>query len=78
MKVAVSIPNPIFEAAEKLAQERNQPRSQLYAEALESFLEAHGPESITERLNLIYETRDSSLDPALEAAQFRLIEDEAW
>ncbi len=34
MKVAVSIPDPIFEAADQLAKERNIPRSQIFAEAL--------------------------------------------
>src|SRR2546427_1080786 len=34
MKTAVSIPDPLFEAAERLARRRGVRRSQLYAEAL--------------------------------------------
>lgn len=35
MKTAVSIPDPLFEAAERLARRRGLRRSQLYAEALQ-------------------------------------------
>lgn len=35
MKTAVSIPDPLYEAAERLARRRGLRRSQLYAEALE-------------------------------------------
>jgi hypothetical protein len=38
MKTAVSIPDDLFEAAEKAAQRRGSTRSGLYAEALASFL----------------------------------------
>jgi predicted transcriptional regulator len=38
MKTAVSIPDDLFEAAEKAAKRRGSTRSGLYAEALASFL----------------------------------------
>jgi predicted transcriptional regulator len=38
MKTAVSIPDDLFEAAERAAQRRGSTRSGLYAEALASFL----------------------------------------
>lgn len=38
MKTAVSIPDDLFEAAEKAAERRGSTRSGLYAEALASFL----------------------------------------
>jgi len=37
MKVAITLPDPVFEAAEHLAQELHIPRSQLYAEALSAY-----------------------------------------
>jgi len=78
MKVAVSIPDPIFEAAEQLAKERNIPRSQLFAEALSKYLELRNTESVTALLNEIYGRDSSKVDEALTNAQFDAINHEAW
>jgi len=78
MKVAVSIPDPIFEAAEQLAKERNIPRSQVFTEALSSYLELRNSESITALLNKIYGQESSKVDEALTKAQFDVISHEAW
>ncbi len=78
MKVAVSIPDPIFEAAEQLAKERNIPRSQLFAEALSKYLELRNTESVTTLLNEIYGRESSKVDEALTNAQFDAINHEAW
>ena len=78
MKVAVSIPDSIFEAADRMAQERNMPRSQLFAEALAQYLETHGPRAITKALDDLYAGESSKLDPSLEALQIGILEDEAW
>jgi len=78
MKVAVSIPDPIFEAAEQLAKERNIPRSQVFTEALSSYLELRNSESVTALLNEIYGQEPSQVDEALTKAQFDVISHEAW
>jgi metal-responsive CopG/Arc/MetJ family transcriptional regulator len=78
MKVAVSIPDPIFEAAEQLAKERNVPRSQIFAEALSTYLELRNSESVTALLNEIYGRESSKVDEALTKAQFVAINHEAW
>jgi hypothetical protein len=82
MKVAVSIPDPIFEAAEKLARSRGLPRSQVYAQALERYVEEHGAAVVTEQLNAVYGgqdcQRDASLDESLARAQQATLADEAW
>ena len=78
MKVAVSIPDAIFEAAERLAEERNLPRSQLFAEALSAYLETHGSEAVTASLNEVYDTEPSTIDEALAQAQIDSVADEAW
>jgi metal-responsive CopG/Arc/MetJ family transcriptional regulator len=54
VKVAVSIPNPLFEAADQLATHRKASRSQLYAEALELLLATAGDTDVTARLDLVY------------------------
>lgn len=78
MKVAVSIPDPIFEAAERLAKKRRMARSQLFAEALEAYLEARDSQAVTASLNEVYAKEPSELDEGLKKAQYDSIDHEAW
>jgi len=78
MKVAVSIPDPLFKNAEDLARKLRKPRSQIYAEALASYLSSHDPKAITENLNQVYSRTTSEIDPAFEKAQFETLSDETW
>lgn len=78
MKVAVSIPDPLFKSAESLARRLKKPRSRLYAEALASYVSSHDPKAITEKINAVLSQTDSSLDPALERLQFETLRDETW
>ena len=78
MKVAVSIPDPIFEAAEQLAKERNIPRSQIFAEALSTYLELRNSESVTTLLNEVYGRGSPKVDETLTKAQFDVMNHEAW
>lgn len=74
MKTAVSIPDPLFQAAEAAAKRRGCSRSQLYAQALEHLLADEQPDEITARLNAIFaEEPDPGLDPRFAAAQRRAI-----
>ncbi len=54
MKTAVSIPDVLFDTAERTAQQLGIPRSQLFARALEEFIKNHQKENITEKLNMVY------------------------
>jgi metal-responsive CopG/Arc/MetJ family transcriptional regulator len=78
VKVAVSIPDPLFKSAESLARKLKKPRSRLYAEALASYLSSHDPKAITKNLNQVYSRHSSVLDPALEKAQAETLIDETW
>ena len=78
MKIAISLPDPVFQAAERFAKERGMARSQLVAEALEAYLAQHGAEAITAQLDQVYATQDSELDEAWTQAQSTLLHDEAW
>jgi len=78
MKVAISLPDPIFEAAEHLAQELHIPRSQLYAEALSAYLSTHSGSAVTSKLNAVYTAESSQVEPALAHAQLQIIDHEAW
>ncbi len=78
VKTAVSIPDPIFEAADRLARERRISRSALYAEALERLIAEHRTaDAVTAALDAIYTRHDSELDPPLAAAQSQAVR-ERW
>ena len=78
MKIAISVPDPIFDAAERLAKQRQVPRSQLIAEALREYVSRHGAEAVTAKLNEVYATEDSAVEKPLAQAQIASIEHEAW
>jgi len=78
MKVAISLPDPVFLAAERLASRLRVSRSQLYATALEEYVAGHDDARVTEQLDAVYDATASTLDPALAAAQARVLDDEAW
>jgi metal-responsive CopG/Arc/MetJ family transcriptional regulator len=53
MKTAISLPDTLYEEAEKTAKSMGIPRSQLFAKALEEFINHHKRENITEKYNEI-------------------------
>jgi metal-responsive CopG/Arc/MetJ family transcriptional regulator len=78
MKTAVSIPDPIFHAAESLAQRLGMSRSELFSRALEAYLETHKHDSVCEALNAIYSQESSSLDETLAQMQWASLPKEDW
>jgi metal-responsive CopG/Arc/MetJ family transcriptional regulator len=78
MKVAISVPDLVFDAAERLAKERRVPRSQVFSEALEEYVAKHNGASVTAKLNVIYDAEVSTVDSALSSAQYALLSREAW
>lgn len=78
MKTAVSLPDPLFEAADRLARRLRVSRSELYAAALGEYLRSHRDEGVTEALNRLYEEEDSSLDPVLETVQATSLSKDEW
>jgi hypothetical protein len=77
-KVDLAIPTAIFESSRQLAKKLDMPLGDLYAAALQAYIEAHQTDSITERLNRIYATESSELDPALVRLQIALLAEETW
>lgn len=62
MKTAVSIPDPIFERGESLAQRLSKTRSQVYSEALAEYVNRHDPETVTDRLNAVVDSVEGEGD----------------
>lgn len=78
MKVAISLPDATFSAAEKLAHRLRVSRSQLYAQAIEEYLGKRQDSLVTEQLNAVYAVEEAPVDPGLAAAQLEAIDHEAW
>lgn len=78
MKLVISLPAPLFHAAERLAKQRRVPRSQVFAEALEEYLSRHGGDAVTVKLDDVYGAQSSSIDRDLAQAQLTVIGDETW
>jgi len=78
MKVAISLPDPVFSAAEHLAHRLKVSRSQLYAQAIQEYLGKRQDSVITERLNAVYGVESGDIDAALMNAQLGAIGHDAW
>jgi metal-responsive CopG/Arc/MetJ family transcriptional regulator len=78
MKVAVSIPDPLFEEAERVSQRLRMPRSQLYSRALQAFVRQHSGEEITARMNAALERVGAPGEPGWENLGLEVIRREKW
>ena len=78
MKVAVSIPDELFESAETLGERLGVSRSRLYSTALAEFVAKHSGRNTTKRLNAVYNTDESGVDATTRRLQQRSITGESW
>lgn len=78
MKTAISIPDPLFEAAEQYAQDKGLSRSELYAKAIQHYLNTFRYQGITEALDALYGEEESTLEPGYIAAQGQILPKEEW
>ena len=78
MKTAISIPDPIFQAAELFAHHFGISRSELYAKALEEYIASRRFINVTDALNKIYGEEFSGLDDELYSMQIKSIPHEEW
>jgi flagellin-specific chaperone FliS len=53
-------------------------RSQLYAQALEAYVDSESGDEITEQLNRVYSKISSELEPGLERAALEILRNERW
>ena len=78
MKTAVSIPQPIFQSAERLARRLKKSRSQLYAEAVAEYVARREPEAVTEAMNAVCAEVDTRADTFVRVAAKRVLERTEW
>jgi len=68
MKVAISVPDPIYRAAESAARRMRVPRSRFYARAVGEYLKQVERQDVTQRLNQVYADPPEEPDAFLAAA----------
>jgi len=78
MKTAIPIPDTVFQAAEALANRMGMSRSELYARAVEAFVQANKNQGVTELLNKVYSTESNSLDDETYSLQARSLSKDVW
>ena len=80
MKTAISIPDAIFEEAERVAKRRGMSRSELYARAVDEYVKSERFLGVRERLDAVYGRggQESRLDPTLAAVQSASIDRDDW
>ncbi len=78
MKTAISIPDPIFHTAERLAKLMNKSRSQLYSEAVSEYAARHDPDAVTEKINAVCADVDTRPDAFVTEAARRILANTEW
>jgi metal-responsive CopG/Arc/MetJ family transcriptional regulator len=78
MKTAISIPDDLFEAAERLAEAAGKSRSALYAEALREYLSRHLGDEVTDAMNRVVDDLGQPDRRFGEAAARRVLESTEW
>lgn len=78
MKTAISIPDPIFQAAENMAKHLGMSRSELFTVAMSEYIKAHDDQDITQSLNKVYSQTESQLDKQIASMQMGSISKEEW
>ena len=79
MKTAVSLPDRVYQEAERHAKRTRKSRSQLYAEALSEYLARHAPDEVTADMNrVIDQLGDASPDPFVARAARRVLTSVEW
>jgi metal-responsive CopG/Arc/MetJ family transcriptional regulator len=67
MKTAISVPDNIFEAVDKLARESKTSRSQIFCIAVEEYLKKIKARKVLEALNAVYADEETSEEKLLRA-----------
>jgi metal-responsive CopG/Arc/MetJ family transcriptional regulator len=80
MKTAISIPDSLFSAADRLARRLGISRSELFQRAMKEFLRENRSEGVTKALNQVYgdDYEKAELDPVLAQLQAASIAKEDW
>ncbi len=78
MKTAISIPDDVFEEAERLARRLKKSRSHIYSRAVAEYVARHGSEQVTEAMNRVWDAIGPGSAEFARAAARRVLEHSEW
>ncbi len=78
MKTAVSVPDDLFSAAQRLAKRTKKSRSRIFSEALREYVARHAPDEVTETLNRLCADLGVQEDGFATAASRRVLKRSEW
>ena len=78
MKTAISIPDAVFDEAERLARRVKTTRSELYSRALREYVARHAPDHVTEAMDLAIRESGQPADAYLAAAAQKTLRRNEW
>ena len=78
MKTAVSLPDEVFEAAERLARRTKCSRSRIFSDALREYVARHSPEEVTEAVDRACAQLGKEKDSLVSSAARRVLERSEW
>ncbi|MEE4211008.1 MAG: hypothetical protein V2I43_17295 [Parvularcula sp.] len=74
----MSIPDQVFEDAERLARRLKRSRSEVYSRALSEYVARHTPDQVTEEMNEVVAAIEESLDAFAATAGRRTLRRTEW
>jgi len=77
-KTAISIPDDVFQSAERLAKRLKKSRSRLYSEAVAEYVARRSPGDVTEAYNRLADEMDTHMEKPLAAATYRVLSRSEW
>lgn len=78
MKTAISIPDAIFDEAERMARRMKRSRSEFYSRAVADYLGRHSPDRVTEAMDRTLATLGNGVDEFVASASRRVLERSEW
>lgn len=78
MKIAVSVPDDVFQEAEALARRTKRSRSEVYSQALAEYVARHAPDRVTEAMDRALGEVDEPPERFVQAASRRVLKRVDW
>jgi len=78
MKTAVSIPDEVFEGAERLARRTKKSRSRLFSDAVREYVARHAPEEVTDAMDRVCAELGNPNDEFVASAAHRILKRSEW
>ena len=78
MKTAISIPDDVFEVAERLARRSKKSRSQLFSDAVREYVARHASDEITDAMDRVCAEIGPRPDGLAASAASRILESSEW